>query len=133
MGSDRFDCRLRVVDNSMIWAITIFAITIIIKLAIDLKRWQSGNVNKHSLGPGIVAGVLITCSYICGWWSVPMWFFGYWALFDTLWGVLAIRDPFYVGETAWLDKLQRKYRVLQVLKYVLAIGSIILYVMTLNK
>lgn len=114
----------------MIYALVVFTLTMAIKLAIDLKRYQSGKPNRHILGPAIVFTALIACSWLSGWIWVLGWFFTWNAVFDTLWGTLALREPFYIGTTAWLDRLQRKYRVLQVLKYLLAITSIVLYVCT---
>lgn len=71
--------------------------------------------------------VIIACSWIAGWETAGIWAFGWWALFDTFWGLLAVRNPFYIGETAWLDRLQRAYGIIQVLKYAGFIASLIIY------
>ena len=65
----------------------------------------------------ISAGVFLLC-----------YLFIFWAVFDTLFGLIIARDPFYLGTTSALDRLQKKYTVLLILKYLLAVLSIALLI-----
>lgn len=109
-------------------ALVIFVLTLAGKLAFDLHLYYSGGVNHHLTGPAIVLVCLIGCSWLAGWLSTPMWLLGYWALFDSLWGLFTGNGAFYLGTTAWLDILQNQYPALQVAKYVLAAGATTFYV-----
>lgn len=112
----------------MIYGIIIFFVMLGLKLAVDVKLYQSRKVNNHKLGPALVFIGLIICSYLAGWLSTPMWFFGWWVLFDGFYNILIGQPWLRVGETAWLDRMQRKYHGLPWLKYTMAILSIILYI-----
>lgn len=114
----------------MIWALLIFVATLIAKLAVDVRLYLRGGVNKHRVGPAIVLVALVACSWLAGWTSTGMWFFGWWILFDGLYNKLIGQDWFFVGETAKLDKLQRKYPFLVILKYSLFAASIAFYFIT---
>lgn len=112
----------------MIWGIVIFALTLIVKLVFDLKQHNSGKPINHKLEAVFVAVALTGASFLAGWKSAPMFFFGFWVLFDGLFAVLIGQSFFYVGTTSALDKLQRKYPFLRVVKYVLFVGSVVTFI-----
>lgn len=112
----------------MIAAFVIFSCTLIGKLIFDLHLYYSGEANKHTLGPMIVFIALVVCSWLGGWITIPMWWFGYWAIFDTLYAVCIGQKFYYVGTSAWLDKMQRRYPVLVYIKYGGAILGIVLFI-----
>ncbi len=111
----------------LIAAIGLFVMTIAGKLAFDLHLYFAGGVNNHVAGPTIVFICLVGCSILGGFASIPMWPLVYWPVFDTLYALFIGQGPFYIGTTAKLDILQHSYPILQALKYVLAISSIILF------
>lgn len=117
----------------MIWSLAIWFASLVIKLALDVKLYHSRKVNRHSLGPTIVVIALSGASYLSGWQSAPMWFFGFWACFDPLYAILIGQKAGYLGTTAKLDRLQNHYPIIKVLKYLLAIASIIYYVAYITK
>lgn len=108
--------------------IILFTLTLAGKLIIDLSLYNSGGVNNHTLGAVIVFVALSACSWLSGWRSIPMYFFVFWALFDPLWGLFTGNGLLYIGTTAKLDILQRSYPVIQVAKYVLAVGGTMFFV-----
>lgn len=105
-----------------------FVVCMAIKLAVDLQQFHSRKTINHALEAVFVAIALAALSFLAGWKSAGIWFFGWWMVFDFMFNVLVGNPPFYVGETAWLDKLQRKYPVLQFARYVLFIGSVIFFI-----
>lgn len=106
----------------------IFGVTLIVKLNVDYWQYLKGKKINHSLEAVFVTILLVGASYFSGWWAIPMFFFGFTCLFDPAFALLMGQKPFYLGTTAKLDILQRKYPFLQWLKYILFIGSIILYI-----
>jgi hypothetical protein len=114
-------------------AIIIFVLTIAGKLSFDIHLYFAGGVNNHIEGPIIVFICLIGCSLLGGFTSIPMWPLVYWPVFDTLYALFIGQGPFYIGTTAKLDILQHDYPVLQVLKYVLAIASIVFFLKARKK
>lgn len=108
----------------------LFAILIALKLLIDLNLFFSGKINNHLIGPIIVCVVIAVCSFLSGWRSIAMWLFAFWAIFDSLYGVFIHQGIFYVGTTAKLDILQRKFEILLWLKYIGAIGSTLFFFLT---
>lgn len=111
----------------MIWAVVLFVVTLALKLAFDIKLYFSGKKNRHQLGPALVLVSLVTCSYFGGWHSTPFWFFAFWNLFDVLYAFLIGQAWNYVGTTAFLDRMQRKYLAVRILKLAgLAISIILL-------
>lgn len=109
----------------MIWSLIIFFATLIGKLANDLNLYHSRKVNKHWVGAIYITGALIICSLIVGWKTAPMWFFSYWALFDTAYALLIGQKWYYTGDTAYLDKLQKQYPVIKWIKYAGFIISVV--------
>lgn len=114
--------------KKQIIALILFILTIAGKLWFDLHLYFAGGTNNHILGPAIVVVSLAVCSWLAGWYSIPMWLFVYWAVFDSLYGLFIGHGLLYIGTTAKLDILQHKYGFLQALKYLLAVASIIFYV-----
>lgn len=113
----------------MIIALVIFLLVLIGKLIFDLHLYFSDKPNKHFIGPIIVVIALAICSWLAGWLSIQMWFLNWWMLFDGFYGLFIGHGFFYVGTTAKLDILQRKYQLLFWFKYIAAPVSIILYIM----
>lgn len=112
----------------MIIALVIFFVALVTKLVIDYNLWLKGTPNNHKLGPALVLIALVGCSWLAGWHSTPMWFLGWTCLFDPAFAIMIGQKWYYVGETATLDKIQRKRPILQTLKYVLFIGSVIFFI-----
>lgn len=112
----------------MIYGAAIFFVTFVIKMILDLSIYFSGKHNKHAVGSAIVFLVLVACSWITGWMSAPMWFFGWWALWDTTYALFIGQPFYYVGTVAWLDQVQRAYPFLIFVKYGGAILGIVLYI-----
>lgn len=114
-------------------AIILFVLTITGKLIIDLNLYYSGGVNNHTIGAAIVFVSLGVCSWLAGWRSIAMWFFVFWMLMDSLWGLFTGNGFLYLGTTAKLDILQRDYPVIQVLKYLLAVGATVFFIIKQRK
>lgn len=112
----------------VVGSLVLFILAITAKLCIDIARHWDDKVTFHGQGALIASIAIVGCSWMAGWSSLPMFLFGWWAIFDTAWGWIVLKKPFYVGTTAKLDILQRKYPWVQVAKYVGFILSIILYV-----
>lgn len=112
----------------MIVALIIFFATLTGKLLIDLKQYHSRKKINHAAEAFIVACLLTLASFFAGWISAPMWFLGFWCLFDPAFALLIGQQFFYVGTTSKLDILQSKYPLVLILKYFLFIGSIILFI-----
>jgi hypothetical protein len=120
-------------NRKLFIAIILFILTLAGKLVIDLHLYFSGGVNHHTIGAVIVLAILVGCSILSGWKSSFMWFFNFWALFDSGWGLFSGNGFFYIGQTSKLDLLQHQYPFLQVLKYLLVVISIIYYVVSVIK
>lgn len=73
------------------------------------------------------------CSWLGGWRSIAMWFFVFWMLMDSLWGLFTGYGFLYLGTTAKLDILQRDYPVIQIAKYVLAVASTAFFIIKQKK
>lgn len=115
-------------SKRLIIALILFVVTIAGKLLIDLLLYFNGGENNHLVGPAIVIVSIGVSSWLAGWRSIPMWLFGYWAVFDSLYGLFIGHGLLYIGTTAMLDVLQRDHPWIQVTKYVLAVASTIFYV-----
>lgn len=109
-------------------AICLFAAVLIGRLTYDDWLYKAGKKNTHLRGPIITAVVLTVCSILCGWLSIPMWLFGFWALFDTFYALLIGQKWYYTGTTSKLDKLQAQNPALKWFKYVGMVISIIVYI-----
>jgi hypothetical protein len=112
----------------MIPALAIFFVTLLIKLNYDVWLYKSGKRNQHLRGAVIVFLVLVGCTWNAGWLSAGIWFFGWWALFDTAYAILIGQKWYFTGNTPQLDKLQAKYPVLKWIKYAGLPASIILFI-----
>lgn len=119
----------------MIYGIIIFLVTLIIDLATDYRLWlKYRNVNRpngsvnHTVGGALRLAMLALSIIFLGWWAIPMVLFVYWILFPGIFNLLIRQDWDYVGNTAYLDKLERKYPVITYIRYGGAILSIILYI-----
>lgn len=109
-------------------SIAIFLLTLTGKLVIDRHQHLSRKKIDHG-GEALIVAVLLTSTlFISGWASTVMFFLCFWALFDFCFGILIARNPFFLGTTSVLDRLQKKYVLLHAFKYLAAIGSIILYI-----
>jgi hypothetical protein len=130
MGMYNWHCRWLAVSEvkgqKMIYSIFIFILLIIVKLAFDVRLWLNNRQNRHRWA-WLVAIVLLVCSWQAGWESTGIWFFWYWIIFDGMYNILIGEKWWYIGETAWLDKMQRIYPFLVYVKYAGAILSIIFY------
>lgn len=114
-------------NRKQIIAYILFAVTIAGKLLFDLHLYYNGGVNNHLVGPAIVLICLSICTWLAGWRSSFMWLFCYWSIFDSLYGLFIHQGLLYIGTTAKLDILQHKYHIIQILKYLFALISIIFY------
>lgn len=106
----------------------IFGVTLITKLNLDYRQYLKGKPIRHALEAAIVFVLLIVASYFSGWAAAPMFFFGFWILFDGCFNVLIGQPWGRIGETAALDKAMRKYPVLVWFKYIGFIASIIFFI-----
>lgn len=94
----------------------------------DVRLYHSRKVNKHRLGAAIVLFALIGASWVSGWLTTPFWFFGWWLIFDACYNILIGQKWNYIGETAWLDRMQRKYPAVTWFKYLGFIASIVILI-----
>lgn len=121
----------------MIYGIVLFVITLAIDLATDYRRWLRRTAVNHTRGVwlrliGLIpAGVLLSVAegqiqpQI---WAVPSaMFFTYWVLFNGIFALLIGQNWGYVGDTSAMDRWERKNRWFGPVKYILAIGFNILY------
>jgi hypothetical protein len=108
----------------------IFAVLMALKLAIDYRTHLSGKRIDHDKEFGILTAGLIVLSLFMHpfWLSLPMLGMLAWVIVDMGMGALLTRKPFYLGTTARLDRLQRRYPAIHVLKYILAIATTTLYI-----
>lgn len=122
----------------MILVIVIFFVTLIAKLAFDRHQHFSRKTINHDAEGAIVGVLFVVASIIYKGFTLAALLnlaemcFTFWALFDTGFGILIASDPLFLGTSAKLDRLQKKYPPLQVLKYLLAITSIILFICLQN-
>ena len=109
----------------MIYGILILILTIGVDLITDVNLYyKKGKVN-HVRGAALRLICLAPASYLMGWQFIPLILFAYWILFEGFYNLLIGQKWNYVGETARIDKLQRKYPVIYWLKYIGLAGSII--------
>lgn len=106
-------------------AAIIILITLIVDAVTDLNRWDQGRIN-HGRGAAIRLLVLIGCLFI-DWHSICLWI-PYGIIFDICLNLGRKLRVLYVGETAWIDRLQRRYPFLIWLKYGAGVASIIIYI-----
>lgn len=111
----------------LIISICLFAGILIGRLIYDLHLYFSGKPNRHLIAPLITAGALVGCVLLAGLSSAPMFIFGFWSIFDSLYGIFIGQGPLYVGTTAKLDKLQHSYPILKWIKYLGAIAGVIVF------
>lgn len=129
----------------MIWGVLILAMTLAGKLAYDYKKHMAGKTINHRK-EAVIAFILIVVASLAaaGKWDtwndllyLPCFLSIFWAGMDTGFGLLIARDPFFLGNSAWLDRLQKSKLkikkitiptgvILQVSKYLAAIASIII-------
>lgn len=104
------------------WAVLIILVTLAVDLWTDYRR-RNGQVN-HIRGfwlrlIGFVPAVIVGGLY------APWLVFPYWAVFDGWMGLLLKQGWFYLGTTSRLDRVQRHYPVLVLIKYGLAVFGVI--------
>jgi hypothetical protein len=116
-------------NDRLIIAILLFIGILAGRLTYDLHLYFSGKQNRHVIGPLATAGALAGCSILAGWLSTPMWFFGFWAAFDAMYGLFIGQGLLYVGDTSNLDRLQHRFPALKILKFVLAIILILIFIL----
>src|SRR5690349_2991355 len=109
---------------SIPWGIVILTVTLFIDLYTDTRPDVSVN---HLRGWWLRWIGFIPALILMGPWSAGL-AFTYWSLFDPGWALIKHLYFFYVGTTAKLDTLQRKYPLLHVAKYVLGAAAIIIYI-----
>lgn len=113
----------------MILAVVIFAATLAIDLFTDVRRYYQRREVNHARGVVLRLFGLVPACIFGGWYFIPVALLGYWVLFNGLYNVLTGREWFYKGQTAYLDKLERKHPWIVPVKYALFIASIIFYVL----
>lgn len=123
----------------MVAALFIFALTLAGKLVFDAKEHFGRKTIDHSKEAAIVIILLVVASLAWGW---KDWLFAgayllaflsiFWAVFDSAFGLIIARNPFYLGTTSKLDRLQTKYLWIQVAKYVVAMFSVSFIVWKIN-
>lgn len=111
----------------MIYGIAIYALTIVVDLFTDVRLWYKDQKVNHFRGAALRLIGLIPACWLIGWAVIPLALFLYWILFEGMYNVLIGQKWWYIGETAKIDKLQRKYPAIKILKYVLLIFSILFY------
>jgi len=121
------------VTRKLFVAIILFILTLAGKLIVDLHLYFSGGVNNHVIGPAIVLVSLAGCSILAGWRSIPMWFLNYWILFNGLYAVFIHQSWGYLGTTSKLDIFESEHGWVTILKYILAVASIIYYIVSIKK
>jgi len=124
----------------MIWGIVIAVFTLIVKLIADLYQHQSGSKIDHTMEAAVAFTMLWLASFVAVGFHIYdfsiLYVFGtfgfnFWMLMDSIFGLLIARNPLFLGTSSKLDRLQTKYRFIQVLKYLLAVGSIIFLIIKL--
>jgi hypothetical protein len=99
----------------------IFALLMAAKLLIDYRQWLNKKRIDHDIEAAVLAALLIAPAIFLPpfWLSYPMLAAWAWVLIDMGMATLLTRNPFYIGTTSKLDRLQRKYPALRVFKYIL--------------
>lgn len=110
----------------MIYAFAIFAITLVIDLITDVHRYQSRKPVNHARGAALRLIGLVPACILGGWKFIPFALLGYWILFNGLFNIFIGQEWFYKGETAKLDRLERRHTWIVWVKYILFATSIIL-------
>ena len=110
----------------MIWGLVIFLVTLVAKLNYDLWQYHSRKTINHAREAAVVFILLTVASWLSGWISAPMWFLGFWILFNGIFNILIGQKWGYLGSTAKLDILETKYKWITAVKYALFIASVII-------
>lgn len=111
----------------MIIAWLIWLATLVIDLFTDVRRYYQRRAVDHTRGAVLRLFGLVPACALGGWAFIPVALFGYWILFNGLYNVFTGRRWFYVGGTANLDKLERRYPWIVWVKYLAFLTSIIIY------
>lgn len=111
----------------MIPGLLIYMLTLAIDLITDYRIWLHKRTVNHIRG-----GLLRCIGLIPAMWLLKPWGLGlvftYWMLFDVIYGVLIARNPFFLGSTSRLDRLQFAHRWLVAVKFTLGIAGVIIFV-----
>lgn len=108
----------------MMWSLVILGAT----LAVDLYTDTRPSVKVNHLRGWLLRLIPYAfCIIMDGFIAAPL-AFTYWALFDTGYGIIVHRNWLYIGTTAWLDKLQRRYSDTRELKYLFGLIALTGYI-----
>lgn len=127
MGSNWISCWNWILHCTMILGLIIFILTLAAKLVYDVNQYNKHLTINHAKEAFFVSLALLGASFFGGWLSVPIWFFGFWVLFDGFFNLFINQKWGYIGNTAKLDQLQHKYPFLTWIKYVALAASITLF------
>lgn len=111
----------------MIPGLLIYLLTLTVDIITDYRIWLHKKTVNHKRGALLRLIGLVPAMWLL-WWEGVLLLPAYWMLFDAVYGTLIARTPLYVGTTAWLDRLQRRYPWLMVAKFALGTGGIVAFI-----
>jgi hypothetical protein len=100
--------------------------TLALDIYTDLRLWDSNGI-RHKRGAYIRLAALVLAAGL-DWTTVFLWPL-YGCLFDTALNIGRKLPVFYVGETSYLDRLQRRYPWLVAGKWGLGLGGLMTYIL----
>ena len=112
----------------MIIAFMIFKLTLLVDLVTDVRLYFGRKKVNHVRGAILRILALSPVVYLLGWQSIPMLFFLYMVLFNGLYNRCIGQKWEFLGTTSFLDRIQSKYRILVLVKYIGLITSITFYI-----
>lgn len=109
----------------------LYGLIMVLKLGYDYHQHIKGKRIDHDKEAGILGACCVVLSLFMYpfWLSLPMLAMLSHCIIDMGMGLLLTRNPFYLGESAKLDRLQKKYPILQFAKYILTIGLLTWYIL----
>jgi hypothetical protein len=110
----------------MIWGILIWIATIMIDLVTDHRLRLKKRPVNHARGALLRLVGLVPATILIPFEAIGIVWFGYWVAFEGLNNLMNGQKWGYVGETAWIDKMTRKYPVIKWLKYIGLAASIVI-------
>lgn len=109
----------------MIYGWVIWLLILAVDLYTDIHRLKVNHIRG-----GLLRCIgLVPVLWLVPWWQWPLMLTGYMVLFNGLWNALKRLPWFRIGETAWSDRMMRRWPWLLKALYGLFVGSAILFIL----
>lgn len=108
----------------MTWTAVILTLLLAVDLVTDYRLYLQKKGPNHKRGALLRLIGFIPAVWVGGWWAAGL-VFTYWFMFDDIWMLLS--RGYWVGKSAMLDKLQRRYPPLIAVKHILGITALVLF------